>query len=314
MIFMNHAVRQRIFRKGALFVISDTGVHMTVEYKGHSGLRIYRSRETDDYPPHWHTEMEIIMPSKSSYTVSAADQLITAQPGEIVIIPPGELHSLSAPAAGSRLIIAADLQFLDNIPGITYVTSVLSVTHIRPPEGPDDKTHAALSDLLRQIDAEYSSDSPLCDAACFALLAQFIVILGRSVLSGVKSPGMENSSKKSGYHIERCLKVCNYINAHCTEAIAVEDLAAIAGFSKSHFTRLFKQYMNISPHDYLIQRRVMYAAQLLATPGCSIMQASVKAGFNDLYTFNRCFKELKKCTPSEFIALNRAAAKADMRS
>ena len=286
------------------------GIHETVHYKGNSGLKLYRNQEVEDFPAHWHLEVEIIMPLINSYVVEVAEKVITVEPGEILLIPSGELHSLRAPDSGSRLILLVDCTSLYDFPGMHFVVQMFPpYLLIRPSEAPGaTETYEALASLLHRIDDEYFSEFPFREAACFSYITQFFVTLGREFWRDTETQRTEAVGKKNTYYIDRFLEVCNYINAHCTDSVSVDDLASIAGFSKFHFSRLFKQYMNISYHDYLVKRRIMHAEKLLISPGCSIVQASVQSGFNSLSTFNRVFKAYKKCTPTEFIALNRIEA------
>ena len=99
--------------------------------------------------------------------------------------------------------------------------------------------------------------------------------------------------------------VCNYITEHCTENINVDDLSDLAGFSKFHFARLFKQFAGMSCYEYLTQKRVAHAEQLLIQPDISITEVAMLSGFNSLSTFNRIFKAQKNCTPSEYKSLNK---------
>jgi AraC-like DNA-binding protein len=110
-------------------------------------------------------------------------------------------------------------------------------------------------------------------------------------------------TQKQQEYIDLFFNVCNYINDHCTENLKMDDLADIAGFSKFHFSRLFKQIMNVSCYDYLINRRVMNAEKLLIEPDMTIMQVAMKSGFNSLATFNRVFKAKNHCTPKEYKSL-----------
>ena len=45
------------------------GTHETVTYKNLQGIRLWHNREYEDYPLHWHTALEIIMPFENEYTV-----------------------------------------------------------------------------------------------------------------------------------------------------------------------------------------------------------------------------------------------------
>ena len=106
-------------------------------------------------------------------------------------------------------------------------------------------------------------------------------------------------------YIEKFMSICTYINDHCTEDLSIEKLAARAGFSKYHFSRLFKQFTGVSCYEYLISRRIAYAERLLLTPNLSITEVAMQSGFNSLSTFNRIFKTAKNCTPSSYKSLNR---------
>ena len=87
--------------------------------------------------------------------------------------------------------------------------------------------------------------------------------------------------------------------------ISVEDAARTAGFSKFHFSRLFKQFTDQTFCGYLNQRRISAAETLLLNPRLSITDVALQSGFSSLSTFNRTFRTLKSCTPSEFKAYHQ---------
>lgn len=78
------------------------GIHETVTYKENSSLRLFVNTDCEDYPIHWHTPMEIIMPLEGTYTVFLGDKHILLQEGDIIFICPGVLHSLAAPESGNE--------------------------------------------------------------------------------------------------------------------------------------------------------------------------------------------------------------------
>lgn len=59
-------------------------------------------------------------------------------------------------------------------------------------------------------------------------------------------------------------RVGEYIEAHLGDNVSLQVLAGSAGLSMSHFARAFKQSEGVSPHDYLVRRRVQRALELLA--------------------------------------------------
>ena len=78
-----------------------------------------------------------------------------------------------------------------------------------------------------------------------------------------------------------------------------------SGFSKLHFSRLFKKYTNTTFYDYLILKRIQAAEQLLADADLSITEVALRTGFSSISTFNRTFKRKKNCTPREYRSMCR---------
>ncbi|WP_435925445.1 AraC family transcriptional regulator [Paenibacillus sp. DYY-L-2] len=278
------------------------GAKETVAYREHFGIRLYLNQEAEDYPIHWHTAAEIIMPIENIYTAVVDDIKYVLQPGDIFVIPSGELHRLFAPESGKRMILQFDCSTLYNIDGFNSTFHLLRpCLHITSGQNP--KLHQSLRPLLLELMEEYFSKSLLREASSYSLLIRFLVVLGRNFMNEKRHSPRDEGVKKLKY-IDKLIQVCNYMNEHCTEDIQVEELADLAGFSKFHFMRLFKQFMGMSYYSYLNQHRIMHAEKLLIDPNLSVMEVAMSSGFGSLATFNRVFKNYKKCTPSEYKALH----------
>jgi AraC-like DNA-binding protein len=277
------------------------GIHETVDYHGDFKIRIFQNKECEDYPLHWHTDAEIIMPIENSYKVTVDEKTYELDAKDIIIIPSGELHRMHAPTAGHRIIIQFDCNMLYSLNGFNSAFNMfhpcVMVTATSMPD-----VYNELSTLVLNIVSEYFSALPLREASVYSLLIRFFSVLGRDCINRSDEASNTKNQKQLEY-VNLFFNVCNYINDHCTENIKLDDIANIAGFSKFHFARLFKQVMNISCYDYLISRRIMLAEKLLTNPDMSIMQVAMKSGFSSLATFNRLFKTKKSCTPTEYKSL-----------
>jgi AraC-like DNA-binding protein len=95
-------------------------------------------------------------------------------------------------------------------------------------------------------------------------------------------------------------RIRDYVEEHLTENIELEALAEIAGLSKWHFARAFKQSVGTPPHFYLIQRRLEKAQELLAETELSLAQIALKIGFSDQSHFSRRFRMFLGVTPTSF--------------
>jgi AraC family transcriptional regulator len=100
---------------------------------------------------------------------------------------------------------------------------------------------------------------------------------------------------------QRKLKqVLEYIEAHLAEDISLEHLASLSGISSCYFSRLFKQSMQIAPHQYVIRQRVELAKQLIQQSDLCIADISLLCGFSHQSHLSRHFKRLVGFSPNAF--------------
>jgi Transcriptional regulator containing an amidase domain and an AraC-type DNA-binding HTH domain len=71
----------------------------------------------------------------------------------------------------------------------------------------------------------------------------------------------------------------------------------LSGRSKGHLNRAFRQYLNMTPTDYINKIRLNYAKNLLLTTDLSVIDISMEAGFQNLSHFNHLFKEQFNTAP-----------------
>ena len=77
----------------------------------------------------------------------------------------------------------------------------------------------------------------------------------------------------------------------------VASIARQACMSEFHFFRMFKRMTGYTPHQYMLQKRLQSARDLLQE-GCSVADVSLASGFADIYTFSKAFKRKFGCPPS----------------
>jgi AraC family transcriptional regulator len=94
--------------------------------------------------------------------------------------------------------------------------------------------------------------------------------------------------------------VLGYIDEHLHAALSLRDLAAVAHLSPYYFARRFKESTGLSPHRYIIARRIERAKQLLRDEELTLAQVAARTGFWDQGHFSRHFKRLVGVTPRRF--------------
>lgn len=279
------------------------GIMEQISYTNEFTLILYENNTPESYAPHWHPAIEIIMPLENSYEVVADGNHYKLQVSDIIVIPAGELHELKAPTTGSRLILLIDHSLITGLKGMSSILPVLRDPRIILHDSEQDKDiHPQLQKLLAEIRDEYMNKDPLWEASIYSKLIGLFLLIGRKYLSGNQIFHESKQSKQKEY-IEKFDLIFDYIHNNYMKEISLDTIAGIANFSKFHFSRLFKQFTNMSFYDYLNKERIQVAETLLLDPKLSITEVAFQSGFSSISTFNRVFKNMKKCSPTEFRSL-----------
>ncbi len=273
------------------------GTKETVDFEQDSLLMCYDNTDYEEYPLHWHTPIEIIMPEENSYDVDCNSINFHLREGDVLIIAPGALHHIGA-MHGRRIIFQAGMSMISTYGDFDAFFSLIQPAIVITPED-YPSIHQRIAELMKEIKSEYFSGAPLSDAAVCGKLLEILVTVGRSFTSRPDRFTDIRPTKQTEY-VEKFMEVCNYINAHCTEELSLDEMAEMAGFSKYHFSRLFKEFAGVTFYKYLNSRRITYAERLLLDPEINVMEAAARSGFNSLSAFMRMFKIIKGCTPTEF--------------
>lgn len=99
---------------------------------------------------------------------------------------------------------------------------------------------------------------------------------------------------------KRLAKVLTYIHNNIYEEISIDDLAAIACVTKSHFIRLFVKIIGMSPLQYINKKKIDRAELLLITDNQPIKEIAYDLGYNDHSYFIRLFKKITGITPMAY--------------
>ncbi|AOW19784.1 AraC family transcriptional regulator [Urechidicola croceus] len=96
--------------------------------------------------------------------------------------------------------------------------------------------------------------------------------------------------------------VIEYIRKNIREHLTIELLSKKACMSESHFYRVFKTELGISPVDFINKERIKLASSLLQNPAKTIKDVFIECGFESRSYFNRIFKRTNHITPKEYRA------------
>ena len=94
-------------------------------------------------------------------------------------------------------------------------------------------------------------------------------------------------------------RAAEYIRAHCTRSLSLDEICAAAQLSASYLIRAFKVRYGITPHAYLINCRIEFSRVLLKR-GRPIAEVAADAGFADQAHLHRAFRQLVAATPGQY--------------
>lgn len=96
----------------------------------------------------------------------------------------------------------------------------------------------------------------------------------------------------------RALKeVIDYIGDNLEKDLTLAEMAGVAHMSPYHFSRLFKESTGLTPHRYVIERRVQRAKELLGSTALPIAEIAFSCGFANQSHLNRHFQRLLGVNP-----------------
>jgi AraC family transcriptional regulator len=153
----------------------------------------------------------------------------------------------------------------------------------------------ALPSLIR-LSAEAQAGIAVPQAVDFEELA---LELAASVLSELAGSRV-SPSRPTTQDERRISAALRFMEERFREPLTLENLATFSGLSLYHFLRTFKQVAGITPHQFLLRRRLREVALLLRTTNLSVLEAALEAGFGDLSHFNHTFRAAFGSTPTKW--------------
>ncbi len=277
------------------------GVKETVSFEYDSTLLLYNNTDYEEYPNHWHPAVEIVMPLEGEYTMECNDIPFSLRVNDIIIICPGVLHHLYA-HKGRRIIFQVDLSKIQSFGEYESFFSILQPAIMITPED-FPQIHPEIVRLMKDIYDEYFGNAPLKNVAIVQKFLSILVMTARSYTANPDRFAGIKPTKQQEY-TEKFMSMCTYLTQHCTEDLTLDEMADMAGFSKYHFSRLFKEFAGMSFYKYLNTRRIAYSEKLLLDPDINVTEVAIRSGFNSISAFMRMFKIVRGCTPTQFRNLN----------
>lgn len=252
---------------------------------------------------HYHPELELVLVLESEGTRFIGDSIEKFEPGEVILIGENLPHMW----LNDEAYFKKDSKLMARGIGVHFKKNYLGNEFLSTPE----MSH--ILELLERakfgikflgIDKELIDNiQQMSEMDGFDKSINFLIILNKlakqQAYKLLASPGYLNSFQLNKN--ETIDKVYAYIFKNFNKAISLQNVAEVAHMNISAFSRFFKRLNNKTFSQYIAEIRIGYACKLLIENKYNIIEICFESGYNNLSNFNRKFKLIKKCTPSEYI-------------
>ena len=214
-----------------------------------------------------------------------------ARAGDLCFVNPDVVHDGRPETSGYayRMIYPSPALLADLAGDITGSAPRGSLT-FRSPVVHDPELSAAFTQAHRAL--EKGHDALHADEAMLHVLERILDRHARLAVSE-KPPGERRAVRQAR----------DYLAANVTENVDLVTLAGVSGLSRSHLIRAFKHEIGLTPHAFLVDRRVRLARKLLLS-GDAPVSVAAAAGFADQAHMTRAFKARIGVTPGRFAKMS----------
>jgi AraC family transcriptional regulator len=164
--------------------------------------------------------------------------------------------------------------------------------------GSQDEVLSGLANaLLHQLECADERSALFIDHVALAFHAHLIQTYGNVVVPVRSSPG-----QLSSWQLRRVL---DFIAAHLNDDPTIAQLAQECGLSAGYFARAFRHTTRVTPHQWLIRKRIERARALLLQSTLGLADIAVMCGFVDQSHFTRVFAKFETDSPGRWRKAHR---------
>ena len=262
-----------------------------------TSIRIWYNNQFGNFSQHKHAVLEICIPIENEYKYIVNGKSYVITPGDILFIPPEMLHEIECQNEGCRFIYLFAVDFIKEFYEFSFLEEFFS-----EPRLVNDSTYPTIygkiySAFMAINDQYFMYTNMVLEMPIYSKLLEVFSLLAATnpQFAPIRT---EDAKTKSKY--EKFRSLINHINSHYMDEITLEWAADYAGFSKYHFSRLFKDYTDVTFADYLMHRRMQAAKVILSETPSTVTEIAFQTGFNNLTSFTRSFRNSTGMTPSEY--------------
>ena len=245
-----------------------------------------------DYHYHDFCKLLLLLSGGGGYMVSG--QRYTLEPGDMVLVGSHTIHrpEFEPGIPYERIILYISPEFLqkNSFPdcNLEEVFSGAGGHILRPGK----QRRQQFAQLATRLEQELAGQGYGRQILSTGLLLQILVEIFRDLHNPEAELPKPHSSENS-----RILDILRYIDAHLTEDLTIDTISEQFYISKYHMMRLFRQEVGLTIHNYLCDRRLIHARELISQ-GLSATESCFRSGFRSYSSFTRAYGKRFGTTPT----------------
>lgn len=245
----------------------------------------------------FHEDIEIKYFYQGTSTLMIDSDVIVANPGDVTVVNPFEVHSNVniGHVDGKYISVILNIDFLKelNPNGLDLRRALITkgqkfYNHITNNE--------RLQTIILRVSNEIAEQKENYRLVVYSLMTEFFALLLRDYINKEKSITTPKTHTKRAELISPALAK---IFKDFAQKITVEELAELCSVTKYHFCRLFKEETGLTAIQYVNAYRISIAETMLKSTDDNIEDIAYACGFDDVSYFYRCFKNLKGVSPKK---------------
>lgn len=247
---------------------------------------------------HWHHEIEVATASKGTVTCLIGSEEVTLREGDSVLINSGIMHRFETTdgAIMPNIVFSPSLLCAEN--------SLIYEKYIRPfiqsniayqVFTPEIDWQNKINKILYTIYDHQEQENP---SELYTL--QLILKLWDIMIKNIYDYSDLEAGEKRSIQQYKLQIMIQFIRDNYQKEISLLDIASSASISKSSALQIFKNVINLSPVEYLIQYRLTQSAKQLRMTEHSVYTIAQESGFTSSSYFCRRFKEFYHMRPNEY--------------
>lgn len=241
---------------------------------------------------HSHPAIEIVQVKSGTLTCQTSDTELLIYPNQILLINSNQGHRLLSDNANITYFQFDTSGYRDELTCDSFDVLHKLISRSKEQSYKIFTGNDELSNILQKIENKYYDTQEHSRRYLKAYIYELIAFMYTH--SFLTSPDL------SSYHLKKIEPIVRYIDEHINSLITLDDICRELRYSKHTICHTFKQVTGVTVFDYINYLRIHCAIEKLKQNNSTIIEIASECGFASATYFNRVFKNVIGCAPSEY--------------